>query len=99
MNDHQGNLFGERPTGREIYFSDKPSPRDPSVSESEKPRLANQNAAVLARLKAGPATNRELAMLALKYTSRISDLRAAGHVIRPIKKNRVTGETTYQLGE
>ena len=40
------------------------------------PRLTGQNAAILARLREGPAHNHELAQIALKYTSRISDIRS-----------------------
>jgi len=37
--------------------------------------LTKQNTAILARLRKGPALNTELAQIALKYTSRISELR------------------------
>ena len=52
-------------------------PIDPHVDADDVPRLTGQNAAILARLERGPATNSELAKLSLKYTSRISDLRVA----------------------
>lgn len=39
-------------------------------------RLAGQNQAILERLRRGPATNKELAAISLKYTSRISEVRA-----------------------
>ena len=57
-------------------------PRDPNVAPTDRPRLTGQNARLLAMLQQGPTTNREM-MLAglLKYTSRISDLRAAGYCI------------------
>lgn len=45
-------------------------------------RLSSQNAKILARLQQGPASNRELAELSLKYTSRLSDLRHAGYDVR-----------------
>lgn len=57
-------------------------PCDPNVHEADKPRLVGQNAAILARLRQGPATNAELAKISLKYTSRISDLRAAGYDVQ-----------------
>lgn len=57
------------------------APTDPNVRPADVPRLTGQNAAVLDRLKRGPATAAELAALSLKYTSRISDLRAAGYKI------------------
>lgn len=56
-------------------------PRDPSALPADVPRLAGQNAAILARLRQGPATNDELIKISRKYTSRISDLRTAGHRI------------------
>ncbi|NLX57310.1 MAG: hypothetical protein GXY58_19545 [Planctomycetaceae bacterium] len=57
----------------------------------ERPRLTGQNAAILERLKRGPATNRELAAISLKYTSRISDLRAAGYDVVVVDRDRATG--------
>ncbi len=39
-------------------------------------RLRGQNAKILARLRRGKASNTELAIYSLKYTSRISDIRA-----------------------
>jgi hypothetical protein len=54
-------------------------PSDPNVANADRPRLSGQNARILARLRKGPATNAELAEISLKYTSRISDLRAAGY--------------------
>lgn len=54
-------------------------PRDPNVTEvADKRRLSGQSARILARLREGPATNAELAGLALKYTSRLSDIRSFG---------------------
>jgi hypothetical protein len=55
--------------------------RDRNVSDDDKPRLTGQNAAILERLKYGPATNAQLASLSLKYTARVSDLRAAGYTV------------------
>lgn len=54
-------------------------PSDPNVHPADRVRLSGQNAAILARLQRGPASNEELAGISLKYTSRISDLRAAGY--------------------
>ncbi|MEL7336598.1 MAG: hypothetical protein AAFN70_10405 [Planctomycetota bacterium] len=51
------------------------NPIDPSVSTIDIPRLTGQNAMILERLKRGRQSNRELAKISLKYTSRISDLR------------------------
>lgn len=72
-------------------------PRDSHVTEpSEIRRLTGQNARILARLKQGPATARELAALSLKYTSRISDLRDAGYNI-PAPAKAPNGLSTYYL--
>jgi hypothetical protein len=51
-------------------------------------RLKGQNLEILKRLRSGPATNVELAALSLKYTARISDIRAAGY---DIEATRVDG--------
>lgn len=56
-------------------------PRDPNVQAADVPRLTGQNALILERLRQGPATCRDLNAIALKYTSRISDLRAEGYRI------------------
>ena len=47
-------------------------------------------------LHGGPVSNRALSAVALKYTSRISDLRAAGYDIQA-RVDRVTGLTMYHL--
>jgi len=78
-----------------------PSPRsipptDPQVELIETPRLRGQNAAILERLQQGPATNRELSGLSLKYTSRISDLRAAGYTV-DCSQDKATGLNVYTL--
>jgi hypothetical protein len=58
-----------------------PPPRDPHVQRGDERRLSGQNATILHLLRQGSCTNVELARVSLKYTSRISDLRAAGHRI------------------
>lgn len=70
-------------------------PCDPNVIDSDVPRLTGQNAAILARLREGPATNRELAGYSLKYTSRLSDLRARGHEVTCVRGDG--GLNTYTL--
>ena len=70
------------------------NPTDPSVLPIDEPRLRGQNAAILERLKKGPASNVELSNMSLKYTSRISDLRAAGHVIECVRNGTAS---TYRL--
>jgi len=72
-------------------------PCHPSVPAEERQRLSGQNAAILARLQRGPATNTELAAIALKYTSRISDLREAGYEVSVLSRDRTTGMVVYQL--
>jgi hypothetical protein len=63
----------------------------------ERPRLSRQCAAILARLEQGPATNRDLAGLSLKYTSRISDLRKAGYQVAVTDRDHGSGRTVYAL--
>jgi len=65
------------------------------LTYSPQRRLNKQCQAILSRLREGPATNRELANIALKYTSRVSDLRDAGHTIRCTRKRG--GLTVYTL--
>jgi hypothetical protein len=73
--------------------------RDRNVVDDDKPRLTGQNAAILERLKHGPATNDELSRIARKYTSRISDLRAAGYRITCEREPGGDGLTWYRLEE
>ncbi|MCE5277177.1 MAG: hypothetical protein ABFD92_16740 [Planctomycetaceae bacterium] len=50
---------------------------EPHVADAaDKARLTDQNARVLERLRQGPATGVELAAISLKYTSRVSEVRA-----------------------
>jgi hypothetical protein len=72
-------------------------PCDPRVPVASKPRLSRQCLAILDRLEQGDATNRELAALALKYTSRLSDLRAAGYDVRVVFHDFKTGVVRYRL--
>ena len=99
MSDHQGSLFGPRVTLRDILNGQGINPRDPGVTPAEEARLSDQCKAILSRLRKGPATNRELATIALKYTGRLSDLRAAGFKVEPVSHDRQTGLVTYQLSE
>tara|TARA_Y100000310_G_scaffold316852_2_gene369061 strand:+ start:2515 stop:2820 length:306 start_codon:yes stop_codon:yes gene_type:complete len=82
--------------GENIRMSRALHATDRNVEEADHPRLRGQNAMILARLQRGPATNAELSTISLKYTSRISDLRAAGF---EVTCERVKGGTTlYRLG-
>lgn len=73
------------------------APCDTHLVKAEKPRLAGQNLAILERLQRGPATNKELAQISLKYTGRISDLRAAGYNVALVARDHATGVTMYEL--
>lgn len=57
-------------------------PRDPNADDIDLPRLTGQNATILRMLRESPRTNDELAAISRKYTSRISDIRAAGYCIQ-----------------
>lgn len=63
----------------------------------ESKRLSKQCQAILARLRQGRSTNRELSELSLKYTSRISDLRKAGYQIEVVERDYETGRVLYEL--
>jgi hypothetical protein len=54
---------------------------------------------MLALLRQGRATNRELAGIALKYTGRVSELRQAGHNVVVVSRDRASGLTVYELRE
>ena len=79
-----------------LDFSSRPiAPASPTLPPLERQRLSNQNARILARLQQGPATNRELSEMALKYTGRLSELRQAGFAVTAEK--RANGLTVYRL--
>ncbi len=62
-----------------IDFDRPIPPSDPNAAGRDANRLTGQNAAILARLRLGPATLQEICDVsgARKHTSRISDIRAA----------------------
>jgi len=64
--------------------------------ESEPPKLSRQCALILELFKRQTeVTNVEMAEIALKYTNRLSDLRAAGYEIRPVEK-QLHGVRVYE---
>lgn len=60
-------------------------------------RVPSQRERILARLRLGDATNAELSELSLKYTGRISDLRALGYDIKVVEHDRENGRVVYRL--
>lgn len=62
-------------------------------------RWSRQCERIYQRLRQGPVTNQELATMALKYTSRISDLRKAGIPVECVAHDHVTGRTVYALSD
>lgn len=75
------------------------SPRDPNVDAEDRPRLSGQNAAILALLREGrEVSNVEMAKIAMKHTSRISDLRASGYNVKLVRREG-NGVCWYMLQE
>lgn len=70
-------------TQAELFDADPEDvgPTDPNIPGFEVSRLSKQCRAILNRLREGAVTNYDLANIALGYTARISDLRAAGFTI------------------
>lgn len=64
---------------------------------AQRRRLNSQCVQILAMLTSRRVSNRELSQVSLKYTGRISDLRAAGHDVRCVWHNKLTGVATYAL--
>lgn len=82
------------------FTADELLPRDSHVTApAEIARLASQSLKILERLHRGPASNHELAQISLKYTSRISDLRAAGCVVTCERKSGGGAVYTLQQDE
>jgi hypothetical protein len=84
---------------RQLSLFDKPiiPPTDPHVDPQDERRLTGQNAAILQALRIGAMTNVELSRISLKYTGRISDLRAAGY--RIVCERGDGGLNVYRLEE
>lgn len=74
-------------------------PADPHVSPAEAPRLSGQCKVILDMLRRGRVSNYQMSKVSIKHTSRVSDLRAAGHDIRVVERNAVTGVNWYALFE
>lgn len=72
------------------------APTDPNVRPEDTVRLSEQCQRILDMLRSGPKTNAELAAVALKYTSRLSDLRHHGYEVRVIER-RQGGIVLYGL--
>jgi hypothetical protein len=71
-------------------------PIDPNIDPKDIPRVSAQCQVILQMLQHGPQTSADLAKVALKYTSRISDLRKAGYNVRVSEKLR-DGNRVYRL--
>jgi hypothetical protein len=69
----------------------------PVSPPEEARRLSGQCAAILALLHQGPASNFDLALISLKYTSRISEIRQAGYDVRVVERDYASGRTVYRL--
>jgi hypothetical protein len=93
----QGSLFTQT---RDAYrnVTTKPAiPLNSSVEEADKPRINGQAERILSRLREGPATNVELSAIALRYSARLGELKAAGFDWEITDRNRETGVNTYRL--
>ena len=73
--DKQPTLFPVRTNGRHLTNRLRAGIPPIAAPIADQPRLGAQNRRILDLLSAGPATNVQLAEIALKYTSRISDIR------------------------
>ena len=90
----------EHPRQRALPLSPPPAPvppvRDQRVGVADRKRLVGHNLAILERLKAGPATNAELATLlgpASAWRTRCSDVRiwAERHLYMTVKAQQIDG--------
>ncbi len=67
-----------------------------TVHPDDVSRLSEKQRLVLARLRSGPATNRELNDICFSYRQRLSELRDAGHRIDCERGEE--GLAVYRLG-
>lgn len=70
----QLGLFPPPQTGREAYET-PPVPLNSTVEPEDETLAAQQQAAILARLQRGPATNAELIMIAGRFGARLHELK------------------------
>ena len=79
-------------------FNQKQSIDPISAPASDAPRLRGQNKTILDALLDGPKTNAQLAQIALKYTSRLSDIRKWLSTWRPTwhVKSQSLGDGLWQ---
>lgn len=99
MNNHGRLKVRDDMNLTDIPISRKYDPATSKLGEAgvnQSGRRANQCQKILARLKAGPATNRELVEIAINYRARISDLRAMGYEIVCVHEQN-TGLSIYLL--
>jgi len=75
-------MHDDRPDLGPLFAPRPPTPPcDPHIHRADISRVSGQTARIVDLLRRGPATNVELAAVSLKYTSRVSDARAAGYTI------------------
>jgi len=95
FNPYTEPMTDERPTRPDT------EPKPIAAPSEDIPRLKGQNALILERLRAGSVTNRELAEISLKYTSRVSDVRKYLTAYYPGQRIECTkmagGLTVYML--
>ena len=77
----------------------QPVPIPSRAPAAMRPRLSRQCEELLAMLRRGDLSNDQMARVARKYTSRISELRQAGYDVRPVSHNHATGLVVYRLQE
>lgn len=82
-----------------LELMDRPVPVSDShvLDPTEQRRLHRQSRLILQRLQQGPCSNRELSEIALKYTSRLHDIRSAGFDVRIVSRDYHTGCVMYAL--
>jgi len=71
--------------------------RPEALPSVERRRLSRQCRRIVDRLREGPASNEELSRIALKYTSRISEIRQAGYAVDVVARDHETGVCWYEL--
>ena len=93
-----GQCKPDAPASGSVAPRQRPEPEPIAAPIEDRPRLRGQNARILELLEQGPRTNKQLAEISLKYTSRISDIRRA---IAPRQivctKTEIQGVTRYEI--
>lgn len=91
-------MTSQQPLGFDPEPVRVPVSDDPRLTKEARPRLQRACLRILARLQVGPATNMQLLQIGgMRFGARLHELKAAGHTVRIVEEDHVTGRVVYEL--